>query len=89
MRATQIATLRAIQAGADTVPALVLHLGLRWDQVSERLMRLVESKHLEGNLHVDGPVMRFHLTDKARSLLAERDGGSEYGLGYMQGKGAS
>ena len=83
-RKTQLQTLRAVAAGGDTTRAVANRLLVPLSSVTHRVAILIRDGYIErSSSH------RLSLTDKARSLLAKRDELDGYGLGYMQGKGAS
>jgi len=70
VRQSQLATLRAIQAGAVTVPALVLHLGKSWQQALARVAPLASNGYVDRYTRCG--IEHFALTAKARDLLARR-----------------
>lgn len=75
MRQSQLATLRAIQAGADTIPRTADKLGLTYGFTASRIAELMRDGYVETYYadHGECQIRHHTLTDKARSLLAERD----------------
>jgi hypothetical protein len=69
VRQTQLATLRAIQDGADTLPMLALAFGTT-HRVRDRLLRMEHHQLIRKDSSVFPP--RYVLTAKASSLLARR-----------------
>jgi DNA-binding IclR family transcriptional regulator len=67
MRSTQLATLRAIQAGADTTRAVATRMLIPLSSVTHRIATLVRDGHVERNAS-----HRLSLTPKALSLLEAR-----------------
>lgn len=71
MRASQLATLRAIQSGAHTASDLVLRIGKSWHS---RLAPLVRSGYVNetSDYSCESGATTYWLTAKARDLLARR-----------------